>query len=117
MADVKQICDRVTSLITRRFETDAAFERACELSPKTVSNWRRGRSSSFMKMLPRISELLGVDVKELLSGEAKEIPVMTREETLLLEAFRQAREMPVGERSALLHTLLTMIRLSCGGNK
>ena len=116
MDDTQKIRERITALISRQFETDAAFERACELPPKTVSNWRRGRSASYMKILPRVCDLLGVDVKELLSGEMESVPFMTREETALLEAFRRARNLPNGERAALLHTLLTMIRLSCGGN-
>ena len=70
-----------------------------------------------MKMLPQISTLLGVDVKELLSGEVTEAAVMTKEEATLLEAFRHTRAMSAGERAALLQTLLTMIRLTHGGEK
>jgi transcriptional regulator with XRE-family HTH domain len=102
-------------MISQRYYTDAAFERVCELPPKTVSNWRRGRSASYMKMLPRLAETLGVDVRALLSDETEEDPPLTREETVLLDAFRQARALPASARGALLQTLLTMIRLSCGG--
>ena len=57
---------RVLSLIESGFDSDAAFERAMNLPTKTVNNWRRGLSSSFMKMLPRLSDEFGVNVGELL---------------------------------------------------
>ena len=54
--DVKNVRERILSLIDSEFESDAAFERALGLPEKTVNNWRRGRSASYMKMLPRLSE-------------------------------------------------------------
>ena len=65
-ANTEGIRTRVLSLIEAGFESDAAFERAMELPGKTVNNWRRGLSSSFMKMLPRLSEEFGVNVGEIL---------------------------------------------------
>ena len=47
----ERIRERVLSLIDSEFESDAAFEREMELPEKTVNNWRRGRSASFMKIL------------------------------------------------------------------
>ena len=44
--------ERILALIENEYDSDAAFEREMELPPKTVNNWRRGRSSSFMKILP-----------------------------------------------------------------
>jgi transcriptional regulator with XRE-family HTH domain len=117
MDDTRQVGERITNLISLRFDTDVAFEKACGLPSKTVSNWRRGRSASYMKILPQISHLLGVDVKELLSGNVTEAVVMTKEEATLLDAFRRTREMSHGERAALLQTLLTMIRLTSGGDR
>ena len=62
----ERIRERVLSLIDSEFESDASFEREMELPEKTVNNWRRGRSSSFMKLLPEMSELFGVNIGELL---------------------------------------------------
>ena len=50
-----QVLEKIISLIESEFESDAAFERSVGLADKTVSNWRRGRSASYMKMLPRLT--------------------------------------------------------------
>lgn len=39
------------------------------ISDKTVSKWERGLGCPDVSLLPRLSELLGVDLKKLLSGE------------------------------------------------
>ena len=62
----ENIRERILSLIDSEFESDAAFERALGLADKTVNNWRRGRSASYMKMLPTLSEVFKVNVGELL---------------------------------------------------
>ena len=62
----ERVRKRILELIDSEFESDAAFERAMGLSDKTVNNWRRGRSSSYMKMLPRLSDEFSVNVGELL---------------------------------------------------
>ena len=64
--NAEKVRERILSLIDSEFESDAAFERVMGLSEKTVNNWRRGRSSSYMKMLPRLSEEFSVNVGELL---------------------------------------------------
>ena len=64
--NTEKIRSRVLSLIDSEFESDAAFERELSLPDKTVSNWRRGRSASFMKILPALSEHFRVNVGELL---------------------------------------------------
>ena len=53
--NTERIREKVLVLIESQFESDAAFERALSLPEKTVNNWRRGRSASFMKMLPKLS--------------------------------------------------------------
>ena len=110
--NTERIRERVLSLIESEFDSDASFERAVGLSEKTVSNWRRGRSSSFMKMLPILSEKLGVNVSELLDmpmrGDTSEL---SEEELHLLHLYRTSRTLPKGMREALRETLETTIRL------
>ena len=72
--NTEKIRSRVLSLIESQFESDAAFERALSLKEKTVNNWRRGRSASFTKMLPTLSERFGVNVGELLDIPLKRTP-------------------------------------------
>lgn len=104
----------ILTLIGGTYGSDAAFERACGLPPKTVSNWRRGRCASYMKSLPIIADRLGVDVAALLSPNAP-TEGMTPEEQTLLDAFRKTRGLPPEARAKLLDTLLTVIDYRQGG--
>lgn len=100
------IRERVLSLISSEFESDAAFERALALSEKTVNNWRRGRSASFMKMLPKLSEVFSVNVGELLDMPLRsDTSELSDEELELLRLFRKSRALPEKMRSALKETL------------
>ena len=104
--------ERVLSLIDAEFESDAAFERAMGLAEKTVNNWRRDRSASYMKMLPELAEKFGVNVTELLdmplSGDSSEL---SEEEMHLVRLYRKSRTLPVSMRGALVKTLETTINL------
>ena len=103
---------RILSLIASEFESDAAFERALGLSEKTVNNWRRGRSSSYMKMLPRLSEEFRVNVGELLDIPLRsDTSELSEEDLHLLHLYRKSRTMPQKLRSALRETLENTIEL------
>ena len=104
--------ERIISLIEAEFESDAAFERAMGLAEKTVNNWRRDRSASYMKMLPELAEKFGVNVTELLdvplSGDSSEL---SEEEMHLVHLYRKSRTLPASMRGALVKTLETTINL------
>ena len=108
----EKIRERVLALIDSEFESDASFERELGLSEKTVSNWRRGRSASFMRHLPELSELFGVNVGELL-----DIPLsaegdrLSEEEIALLTLYRKSHLLPKKMRQALTETLESTINL------
>ncbi len=110
--NTERIRERILALIDSEFESDASFEREISLPEKTVSNWRRGRSASFMKMIPTLSECFGVNVGSLLdiplSGDSSEL---SEEVIRLLELYRKTRTMPQKMRSALRDTLETTINL------
>ena len=103
---------RVLSLIDAEFESDAAFERALGLADKTVNNWRRGRSSSYMKMLSTLAERFGVSIGDLmdvpLRGDTIEL---SEDEIRLLAVYRRARTMPKDLRMALAKTRESVIEL------
>ena len=108
----ENIRERILSLIESEFESDAAFERALGLSEKTVNNWRRGRSSSYMKMLPRLSEEFRVTVGELLDIPLRsDTSELSEDELHLLHLYRKSRTMPQKLRAALRETLETTINL------
>ena len=108
----EKIRERVLALIDSEFESDASFERELGLSEKTVSNWRRGRSASFMRHLPELSELFGVNVGELLdiplSAEGDQL---SDEERELLTLYRRSHVLPKKMRRALTETLESTINM------
>ena len=107
-----QVLEKIISLIESEFESDAAFERSVGLADKTVSNWRRGRSASYMKMLPRLSEIFKVNIGDLLGIPlTKDTSELSDEELKLLYLYRKTRTMPVKMRTALRETLENTIKL------
>ena len=110
--EADKVRERVLSLIDSEYESDAAFERSFGLAEKTVNNWRRGRSSSYMKMLPELSEAFRVNVGELLDMPLRaDTSELSEEELHLLHLYRKSRTMPLKLRVALRETLENVINL------
>ena len=109
--DSEDVRVRVLALIDEQFESDAAFERAASLPPKTVSNWRRKRSASYLKQLGRIAPLLGVHAADFLLDAAE-----GGEETLL-HMWRRTSVLSKEERDNLASTLVEVIRLYLSAHK
>ena len=110
--NVDKIREQVLALIDSEFESDAAFEREMELSEKTVNNWRRRRSSSFMRMLPAISERFGVTVGELLDLPIRDdSSELSEDELELLSLYRRTHTLPKKMRLALKDTLESTINM------
>lgn len=104
--------ERVIALIESEYESDAAFEREMELSAKTVNNWRRGRSSSFMKMLPALAERFDVSVSELLDMPiSRDCSELSDDEAELLTLYRKSGVLSPKQRIALRNTLTSVIEL------
>lgn len=110
--NTERIRARILGLIESEFESDAAFERAIGLADKTVNNWRRGRSASFMKILPKLSEEFRVNIGELMDMPLRrDTSELSEEELHLLKLYRKSRSMPETMRNALRETLETTINL------
>ena len=108
----EKIRERVLSLIDSEFESDAAFEREMDLAEKTVNNWRRGRSSSFMRILPQLSELFGVNIGELMDLPLRDdSSELSDEELELLTLYRRTHILPKKLRIALKQTLEATINM------
>lgn len=110
--NTEKIREKVLELIESEFESDAAFERALSLPEKTVNNWRRCRSASFMKMLPLLSERFGINI-----GVLMDIPLrrdtseLSEDELKLLHLYRRSRALPQKMRQALRENLESTINL------
>ena len=110
--NTERIRERILALIEAEFESDAAFERALGIPDKTVNNWRRGRSASFMRMLPSLSERFRVNIGELLDMPLRrDTSELSEEELHLLHLYRKARLVPEKMRNALRETLEKTIEL------
>lgn len=113
--NTEEIRARILKLIEAKYETDAAFERTAGIPDKTVNNWRRGRSASFMKMLPRLAEIFGISISELmdmpLSGSTSDL---SNDEIHILTLFRKSRTLPQPMRTALTENLKSTIELYLG---
>ena len=106
------IRDKILALIEAEYESDAAFERAFMIPEKTVNNWRRGRSSSFMKMLPELSERFKMNVGEIMDMPVKgDSSELSDGELALIQLYRKTRTMPEKMRSSLYTTLETTINM------
>jgi hypothetical protein len=104
--------ERILSLIDSEFESDVAFEKAMGLPSKTVNNWRRGMSSSYMKLLPKLSKLFHVNVGELLDMPIlRETSELSEDEMRLLSLYRKSRTMPNKLRASLSESLESIINL------
>ena len=110
--NTERIRARVLSLIEAEYESDAAFERAMGIPDKTVNNWRRGRSASFMKMLPELSERFRVNIGELMDMPLRrDTSELSVDELRLLHLYRKSRTLPEKMRHALGETLEKTITL------
>lgn len=104
--------NRILSLIEAEFESDVAFERVMKIPDKTVNNWRRGRSSSFMKMLPEIAARFHVTVSDLLNVPiGKDTSELSEEERHLVHLYRRSRTLPEAQRAALRKTLESVVSM------
>lgn len=108
----EKIRERIISLVDSEFESDVAFERALGLVPKTVNNWRRGLSSSYMKILPELSEIFNINVSELLDMPIlKNSSELSDDEIKLLRLYRKSKALPSKLRAALSESLESVINL------
>ena len=109
---IKETRDKVLSLIESEFESDAAFEREMGLPSKTVNNWRRERSSSFMRMLPKLADGFEVSVSELLSMPiTRDTSELSDDEVELLSLYRKCAVLSPKQRISLSKTLESVINL------
>ena len=112
---INQTRERVLSLIESEYESDAAFEREMGLQSKTVNNWRRERSSSFMKMLPKLADGFDVSVGELLAMPiTRDTSELSDDEVELLSLYRKCAVLSPKQKIALGKTLESVINLYLG---
>ncbi len=112
MIENDRVKEKLLLLIETEYPSDAAFERAMSLKPKTVDNWRRGRSRSYLKMLPELSSLFHISLEALMNIPLQRIATdLSDDEYEMLTLYRETRVLPKAQREALKETLETTMRL------
>lgn len=74
--------DRIFKLLDAKKIEQKAFAAQVGVSEGTVSNWRRGVSSSYTRYLVKIAQVLGTTTADLL-GEAQKSSPPSEEDRLL----------------------------------
>jgi len=116
--------ERLLSLIKERFDSDAAFERAAALKPKTVYKWRSGLNKSYTKNISRYAKVLETTSSYLLCethhprvelipadpAKAKpttpgEQPVLTEQQKLVNEIAEYLSKMDIAKLKAFKEVL------------
>ena len=64
--------EKIQKLILEKFGTDKAFEDALGIPNRTVNDWKRGKSKSYMKLIPSIAIACGVSTDYLLMDNLTE---------------------------------------------
>lgn len=107
----EEICRRICDAIKDRGFTYRAFEELMGWHEKTISNWRRGLSHSYMHYLPEIAQALGTTPMKLLEGILPHDHSLESEEEALLLLYRKSYGLPTHRRRALFETIESIIRL------
>ena len=99
----------ILDLIKINYSSDVAFEEAAGLKRKTVDNWKRGLSKSYLKMIPKLCELFNVKPDYILGIE---IPDATSEHPALTEhqlLVKMVNERAKGKSSDALKEIIAMM--------
>lgn len=95
--------DKILALIGTKYPSDAAFESKHGLKPKTVYEWKRKRSKSYMDIVVQIATDFNVTTDYLLGVEVgnRQENAPERDDKLRLIA-RRITEIPEKDREKVL---------------
>lgn len=112
------ILARILALLAEERCPDTELERTLGLSAKTVSNWRRGISHSYMRRLPEIAAFFGV-ARSVLDGSGGEgdMAALSADEMALLSRYREACHASPARRRALFEAIDRLLALFLEENK
>ena len=93
----------ILNLISEKFPSDRAFESAANLKPKTVDSWKRGNSKSYLKMLPKLSNMFNVSIDYLFGNPTTtELPQQDIEKTRRIETLFAEKGLPFDDKTVSL---------------
>ena len=90
-----ELLDKIVQLMNRHNCDNQQLATALGLNRQVVTDWKAGRSKSYMKYLPKIAQYFGVSMDFLLDKEEKTVSelVLSSREKLVLDAYRAHPEL------------------------
>ena len=88
------IIDKVCVLLERQGKTQKDLCDFLGISNNRFTDWKSGRLKSYQKLLPQISEFLGVSVEELLNGDVNKIASSADSRDELTEYLEELKTRP-----------------------
>lgn len=107
--------ERLSELIAKRYPSDYAFEAEFGLPQKKVNDWKRGKSKTYLKMLPELAQHFGVSSSYLLCETDDPNPQGLDIDTsdLSWAIYKDSRELSEADKQELL----AIIQLKLERNK
>lgn len=96
----KEVLYNILNLKNGKNLSDVQFCKEFGINSKTLDNWKRGKSKSYMNMLEILSAYFQVSTGYLLGNEQKNKP--TTESDELAELFEITKDFTPEERAALV---------------
>ena len=90
-----EMLKKIVTLMNQRNCDNQQLATALGLNRQVVTDWKAGRSKSYLKYLPKIAAYFDVTMEFLLSDEEigrQEVPLSTREQ-LVVDAYRAHPEL------------------------
>lgn len=69
--EIKTLGERLSAARKNKGLTQDDFAKLLDVTPQAISKWENNLSCPDILLLPKISEILGVTIEELLTGETK----------------------------------------------
>ncbi len=92
---------RILELSKNYYQSDADFEKALGVKPKTIFNWKRETSKTYYQMLPLICRLLKASSDYLLgintNLDKKAQPELTNDKQALIDFYDKLSELNKGK--------------------
>lgn len=83
--------EKIATLRKQRGLTQEQLAESCSVSAQAVSKWENDLTAPDISLLPRLSELLGVTVDELLGVQRAEVVAVNKETVDLTKMFLRVR--------------------------
>jgi transcriptional regulator with XRE-family HTH domain len=97
------IIERIINLLSEKDIMAKTFMEDLDLNKSSVSDWKSGKSNSYMKYLPKIADYFGVSVDYLLGNtDIKNKPVINKDDEQFAELYEIIKDYPPDKLKQIL---------------